>query len=130
MRCYIGTRDPHTVPGRERHGSDPSVVVAESGVERPLAAASEPTDYPISLDEGFEWGYGGSGPINLAAAILCDSLGFLPAAQVVIDFCDSLIAELPRFRFELRSEIVHAWLDVRLARGSEVAREVAGPQHI
>jgi hypothetical protein len=130
MRSYMGFRDPDTVPGCEHGGSDPHVVVIEAGVERPLVGASEPTDYPFSLEGGFEWGYGGSGPINLAGAILNDSLGFLPAGQVVIDFCDSLVAELPRLRFELGSEIVHAWLDVRLARGSELAREVAGPQHI
>jgi hypothetical protein len=99
-------------------------------VERPLPEAPEPADYPMTLTGGFEWGYGGSGPINLAAAILHDALGFVPVANVVIDFCDSVIAELPRLEFELQAETWQAWLDARLARGSELAREAAGPQHI
>jgi hypothetical protein len=128
MRRYMGVRDPGTVPGREHEGRAPRVLLIEAETERPLTAASAPSDYPISLEGGFEWGYGGSGPINLAAALLNDSLGFLPTAKVVVDFCDCLVVELPRLRFELPSEIIHARLDVRLTSGSELAREVAGPK--
>jgi hypothetical protein len=130
VRCYRGSRSPNAVAGEEFLDPERLVVVDEDGVERPLAEAPEPADYPMSLSGGFEWGYGGSGPLNLAAAILCDALGFLPAVVVVMDFCDSVIAELPRLEFELRDETVDAWLDARLARGSEAARQVAGRQHI
>jgi hypothetical protein len=129
VRIYKGTRSLDAVAGREFLDPDRLVVVDEGGVERPLQEVSEPDDYPITLSGGFEWGYGGSGPLNLAAAILNDALGFVPAGSVVLDFCDSVIAELPRLDFELRLDVVQAWLDARLERGSAAARRAAGRQH-
>ena len=126
MHAYVGRRDASTVPGEEHAGSNPYVMLIDAGQERPLEEATEPVDYPIAVSGGFEWGYGGSGPINLAAAILNDALGFLPAASVVLDFCDSVIAELPRLEFELTPDVLQTWLDARLASGAEVAREAAG----
>lgn len=60
MRTYIGRRDDADVE---------VIVVNEDGSSRPL---------PLRLDvrnhspTGFEWGYGGSGPAQLALALLCD----------------------------------------------------------
>lgn len=123
MHAYVGRRDASTVAGKEHAGSNPQVMLIDSGQERPLEEATEPVDYPITVSGEFEWGYGGSGPINLAAAILNDALGFLPAASVVMDFCDSVIAELPRLEFELTPDVLQTWIDARLASGAEVARE-------
>jgi hypothetical protein len=49
---------------------------------------------------------------------------------VVLDFCESVIAELPRLEFELTPDVFHAWLDARLASGATAARDVAGTQHL
>ena len=130
MKFYNGRRSADAVAGEEYLATELLVVVVEDGVERPLAEAPEPADYPFTLSGGFEWGYGGSGPINLAAAILYDVLGFVPEASVVLDFCDNVVAELPRLEFELQPTTLHAWLDARLASGSQVARETTGRQHI
>jgi hypothetical protein len=129
MHAYIGRRDASTTPGEEHDGSNPNVVLIDGGQERSLEEATEPADYPITVTGGFEWGYGGSGPLNLAAAILNDALGFLPAASVVFDFCDSVIAELPRLEFELTPDVLQTWLDARLASGAEAAREATGSEH-
>lgn len=126
MSIYVGRRDDSTVPGQEHHGSDPQVVVRNDGVERPLAQAVEPDGYPMSVEGDFEWGYEGSGPINLAAAILHDALGFLPAVGVVLDFSESVIAHLPRLAFELTRDTLSVWLDVRLVSGAEIARRTTG----
>jgi hypothetical protein len=130
MRSYIGRRAPDTVPGREHQDSSPYVVASDDGVERPLPMAEAPADYVLDLSTGFDWGYGGSGPINLAGAILYDALGFTPSPSVVLEFCESVVAELPRSEFTLHIETFHAWLDERLASGCAEARSAAGPQHL
>jgi hypothetical protein len=61
-KVYVGTR-----------GDPCRVTVEEDG--------QEPRDLPLRLDlrnaspTGFEWGYGGSGPAQLALAILADATG-------------------------------------------------------
>ena len=130
MRIYRGRRAPGTDAGAEHLASGPTVVVDEAGVERRLEPAVTPADYAMHVDGDFEWGYGGSGPLNLSAAILNDALGFVPDVTVVIDFCDSVIAELPRLEFELAPDVWQTWLDVRLARACRAAREIAGPQNL
>jgi len=61
-----------TYTGRRRRGGACQVTVKNGGDVRPL---------PLRLDlynhspTGFEWGYGGSGPAQLALALLADVLG-------------------------------------------------------
>lgn len=130
MDTYVGRRAGSPTAEGDLRGQDRRVVaLTPSGEERPLAPLVQPDDYPITVTEEFEWGYEGSGPINLAAAILNDALGFLPAATVVLDFCDTVVSELPRLEFELSPTVLQAWLDARLAMGVAGAREVLGPDH-
>jgi DNA-binding transcriptional LysR family regulator len=130
VRIYRGTRSVDTEPGLEHQSSSREVVVVDGDGERQLVLPPLPDDYPLHLDNDFEWGYGGSGPLNLAAAILGDALGFVPSVAVVLDFCDSVVAEFPRMEFEFSSDVWQAWLDARLKRACEDARDVAGPQHL
>ncbi len=44
--------------------------------------------------DGFCWGYNGSGPADLALAILCHALGYTPAPVVYQRFKDQAIATL------------------------------------
>jgi hypothetical protein len=62
MRRYIGTRDP-------RSGEPSVLVVDDGGKSHDLPTRTEVRSHSPS---GFEWGYGGSGPAQLALAILCD----------------------------------------------------------
>jgi hypothetical protein len=62
MKSYRGTR---TVQGC-------NVTVEDDGVVRPLAPR---LDLRSHSPTGFEWGYGGSGPAQLALALAADLLG-------------------------------------------------------
>ena len=57
---------------------------------------------PLRLDvrnhspDGFAWGYGGSGPAQLALAMLCDALGDVERASAIYQrFKDRHVATLP-----------------------------------
>jgi len=62
MKTYIGTY----------HQQGNTVVVQESGRERRLSPKVNIRNHSPS---GFSWGYGGSGPAQLALAIMCDLYG-------------------------------------------------------
>jgi len=46
--------------------------------------------------DGFAWGYGGSGPAQLALALLCDAIGVERAEKLYQQFKFSVIARLPQ----------------------------------
>ena len=52
--------------------NEPYVFVEENGERRPLDPRFDRITHSPT---GFAWGYGGSGPAQLAAAILIDALG-------------------------------------------------------
>ena len=57
---------------------------------------------------GFEWGYGGSGPAQLALALLADHLGNDDAAvSLHQDFKSQVVASLPHRGWTLTSEQIH-----------------------
>ena len=55
---------------------------------------------------GFEWGYGGSGPAQLALAILADCLGDEAALRQYQEFKRSIIATLASDHWSLTEEEV------------------------
>lgn len=55
---------------------------------------------------GFEWGYGGSGPAQLALAILADCIGEEVALQHYQEFKRTVVAALPHRRWTLTEEEV------------------------
>jgi hypothetical protein len=60
---------------------------------------------------GFEWGYGGSGPSQLALAILLDFFGEpSKAKQLYQDFKWKFIAHAPMEGFVVRAEEIKKWL--------------------
>ena len=66
--------------------------------------------------DGFAWGYGGSGPAQLALAILCDLLGDTDLAQRHYQhFKFEHIATIPQesARWEIGSEFIWEWLEAR-----------------
>ena len=71
----------------------------------------------------FEWGYGGSGPAQLALAILADHLeDDQEALNLYQRFKWTVIARLPRFHWTLTSgQIDRALQDIRSRETAEVA---------
>ena len=55
---------------------------------------------------GFEWGYGGSGPAQLALAILSDCIGDEAALQHYQEFKSTVVATLPHRKWTLTEEQV------------------------
>ena len=65
--------------------------------------------------DGFAWGYGGSGPSQLALAILLELYGENIAQRFYMRFKFDIIAALPMQEdFELEVARVQEWLDKRL----------------
>jgi hypothetical protein len=60
---------PAIYEGRRGHEGAAVVVVEAGGVRRPLR------HYVYHSPTGFEWGYGGSGPADLALALAADVIG-------------------------------------------------------
>lgn len=62
--------------------------------------------------DGFEWGYGGSGPAQLALAILCDYLNNPKLASRLHQlFKSDIIVDLPHTSWELTGDAVQRWLE-------------------
>lgn len=60
--------------------------------------------------DGFNWSYGGSGPAQLALAILLEFTDKKTACNLYQDFKWGIIAMLPAADFELPIEIVKQWI--------------------
>ena len=68
---------------------------------------------------GFNWGYGGSGPAQLALALLLDSVGEQQALELYHQFKEEVVAQLPSEFYLSRQEIVK-WVkaQVRVWQGT------------
>ena len=92
-----------TYEGR-RHEGETLVIVNGCGVNPRL-------DLRNHSPTGFEWGYAGSSPAQLALAILADHLADDSAAlRLYQDFKFSVIARLPRDGWTLTSEDIERGL--------------------
>lgn len=125
MKTYVGTR---LAPLRC------SVVVVEDGDGDRLKRSLKPL--PVRLDlanhspDGFEWGYGGSGPAQLALAILADHLGDDPLAlELHQPFKWRCIARVPRdMSWSLTAPVVDEVLhSLRTRAQMKTALETAFP---
>jgi hypothetical protein len=89
---YEGRREPEAVV---------EVIDAE-GNRRPLEARY--------AHYGFEWGYPGSGPRHLAAAILADRLGEQPLEEMITAFTEGFVDRGDREHFRIERRVVDDWL--------------------
>ncbi len=109
MRTYRGTRGPS--------GGVDVTVAGDDGVPRAL----EPRlDLRNHSQTGFEWGYGGSGPSQLALAILSDHFGAdvrtnvgrgladVKALELYQDFKFACVAALPSDGWQLTTDHIVA----------------------
>lgn len=89
-----------------------------------------PRDLPLTLEivnhspTGFEWGYGGSGPSQLALAIVYWTLALATAAdeeeaedialRYYQGFKEQFVAKFPKEGWQISSETVLSWLDNKI----------------
>jgi Family of unknown function (DUF6166) len=66
--------------------------------------------------DGFEWGYGGSGPAQLALAILLEHTTADMALNLHQEFKCDFVCRFPHHGWVLRSREVRAWLKARPPR--------------
>jgi hypothetical protein len=85
IKTYVGKRD--------KKGNACVFVIEADGDSHALALR---TDLHNHSPTGFEWGYGGSGPAQLALAILADAEGEAVAKEYHQQFKQLVIARLPR----------------------------------
>lgn len=89
---------------------DPTAPVGE---EVKITVDGEPLDCRYDLlsasPSGFEWGYGGSGPAQLAIAILADAYGASIASEHYQQFKQEIVAELPDKEWTLTKQDLDSW---------------------
>jgi hypothetical protein len=89
------------------------MVVDDRGRMRPLRHRCRP-DQHCHSPAGFNWGYGGSGPSELARAILWDFLGERPHPALYQDFKAGFVARFPQAEgWQLTSDAILTWLRER-----------------
>lgn len=91
------------------------VEVEVNGRKRPLRPRNDIRDHSPT---GFEWGYGGSGPAQLALALVADCVGKHFAIPAIYQRVKSLVARLPKDGWVLTEDQVKAAI--------EAAKEEAG----
>src|SRR6202035_3847736 len=96
MKTYRGTRTEGGV----------TVEVEEDGKRKSLPLHLYVRNHSPT---GFEWGYGGSGPAQLALAICVRCLG-LEAGQITYQcFKSQFVASWPHEGWEITSDEIHEW---------------------
>jgi hypothetical protein len=95
---------------RDADGQAHVVVRDDSGGEQPLS------HFVRHSPSGFEWGYGGSGPADLARSILAHHLGgdVAPPPRIYQFFKFAAVTALPKNEWTLTSDEVASRLDQAL----------------
>jgi len=101
MKIYKGIRlDPEK-------GTISNVVVAVNG---------EPLKHRVyHSPDGFNWGYGGSGPADLARSILWDFIGAEPTPSLYQDFKFCFVSGW-KDEWQITSEEIQNWIDKKERR--------------
>jgi len=88
-----------------RRESGCAVLAIEDGERRPLEPRLDLCNHSPT---GFEWGYGGSGPAQLALALLCDVFGDEKALDLYQDFKFEVVASW-RETWRIAEAEIRAW---------------------
>lgn len=98
----------------QRVDTEPIVWVCRRGVNKRLDPARSLAVCKHSPN-GFEWGYGGSGPAQLALAILLDhGLPHDQAERLHQDFKFDLVARMTQRSWFLSGDAIQSWIDSKL----------------
>ncbi len=137
MKVYRGTR----VFDRDSTTRGEASVVVENVVDGEPSDCRLLTHVPYHSPDGFEWGYAGSGPADLALAILADYFEEPPefvlaalrsmwtprskAAALHQSFKQQFVATEHRDEWQLPGDEIEAWLQTPAVRKrlEELARE-------
>ena len=84
---FVGKRGPSGGPGQ--------VMVVDENGERPLK------HFRLHSPDGFQWGYGGSGPADLARSMCAEVMGHVPSGAIYQHVKFELIAPITEDEFEL-----------------------------
>jgi Family of unknown function (DUF6166) len=99
MKAYHGSRTEHGA----------AVIVDEDGTCRALDPRHDLRNHSPT---GFEWGYGGSGPAQLALALAADVLGDDDRAQAVYQRLKfKLVGSLPREGWVLNEDGIRSAIE-------------------
>lgn len=96
-------RQPVLYRGARQGPGEVMVTVKRDGTVYPLPHRV------LHSPDGFEWGYGGSGPSDLARSILADHFGTTPGPTVYHAFKFDVIAALPNTGWTLSSDDIDRW---------------------
>jgi hypothetical protein len=108
MKLYVGRPESADCP----HVGQ--VFVVDNGKQRVLPPRHDLRNHS---PDGFAWGYGGSGPAQLALAMLADATGDDALAQRHYqDFKFAKIAGLPRDSWQITDTEVREWLEIKQAQ--------------
>lgn len=98
MKTYHGYRKMHIGWDGQPTSNECVVMVHVSGRKRPLRPRNDIRDHSPT---GFEWGYGGSGPAQLALALVADCCGREFAIAPIYQRVKRLVADLPHDGWQL-----------------------------
>lgn len=103
---FVGSRrNPGPIPGRND-------AVRVAAVSRGTAfLLPERQDLANHSPDGFEWGYGGSGPTQLALAILSAVTDDKTALEHYRRFKDECVSRIQYDSWRLSAKAVREWLD-------------------
>ena len=101
MKRYVATRTGHSARDR---GRVEVIVVIDDLVPVPLQHRMRHSP------DGFEWGYGGSGPSDLARSILWDYFGAEPHPACYQDFKFHFVAPASVDGFVVSEPEIDQWL--------------------
>jgi len=106
---------------RGKRTSVRAIVTVQANADMPEVKLPLRLDLRSHSPDGFEWGYGGSGPAQLALAILAHEYDDHTAEYFYQDFKWEVISQLPKDEWALSSEQIAAAM-------LEISRELAGSQ--
>ena len=110
----------HTVYKGFRSPTETSVIITTDTPHwftQPTVHLSPRADLADNSPTGFEWGYLGSGPHQLALAILAHAAGDDEyAVHMAHSFTLDIIAHLPRTQWLIPASTVHSWMESNPAK--------------
>lgn len=101
MKSYVVTRTGHSTSSR---GKVEAKVVNFDGTDHPLEHRVRHSP------DGYEFGYGGSGPADLARSILWDYFGTEPHPACYQDFKFGFVSPAPPEGFTVSTVQIDQWL--------------------
>jgi len=112
MKVYRGVRISY---------HETQVFVRENGQERPLDPRLDLVPHSPS---GFNWGYRGSGPSQLALAILVDCIGEETGKKLYHDFAQEKIANIKEPDWWMDENEIYEWLGTKVRKIIEIIEQL------